>query len=57
MINLPWGRPMIRTRWGVVAATLATALLSTRTDAQSKPKLHVNPRWKQCSIQLDSSLK
>ena len=38
----------------LAAATLA--LLSTRTSAQNNPKLHVNPRWKQCSIQLDPSL-
>jgi len=41
-------------QWSIVAA--AIALLSTSATAQSRPKLHVNPRWKQCSIQLDPSL-
>src|SRR5512144_3452115 len=45
---------MNRKQWSIVAA--ATALLSTSGVAQSRPKLHVNPRWKQCSIQLDPSL-
>jgi hypothetical protein len=40
----------------IVAAATAIALLSAPSNAQSRPKLHVNPRWKQCSIQLDSSL-
>lgn len=40
----------------VIAGAVAIALLSTRANAQSRPKLHVNPRWKQCSIQLDPSL-
>ena len=38
------------------ALTAATTLYAASVDAQSKPKLHVNPRWKQCSIQLDPSL-
>ena len=41
---------------GIVAMTVATALLSTSTSAQDRPRLHVNPRWKQCSLQLDPSL-
>ena len=45
---------MSHKQWGIVAA--AIALLSTSATAQSRPKLHVNPRWKQCSIQLDPSL-
>ena len=40
-----------------VAATLAAGLAISSADAQSgRPKLHVNPRWKQCSFQLDPSL-
>jgi len=42
-----------------IAVSLATALLSahaTVVPAQYRPKLHVNPRWKECSFQLDSSL-
>lgn len=38
-----------------VAATCALALCPSPAWAQ-EPQLHVNPRWKQCSIQLDSSL-
>jgi hypothetical protein len=42
------------------AATLAfasIALIQASAAAQSnRPKLHVNPRWTQCSIQLDPSL-
>ena len=45
---------MKQKHWGVIAA--AVAVLSATANAQSHPKLHVNPRWKQCSIQLDSSL-
>ena len=40
----------------ISAAAIVNVLLSTTMDAQSMPKLHVNPRWKQCSIQLDRSL-
>ena len=40
-----------------VAVGGATALLSTPMNAQDHPKLHINSRWKQCSIQLDPSLK
>ncbi|HEX8941714.1 MAG TPA: hypothetical protein VF785_01180 [Gemmatimonadaceae bacterium] len=40
----------------IVAASLVTVLLPAHATAQSRPKLHVNPRWKQCSFQLDSSL-
>lgn len=39
------------------AAALATVLLRAPATAQTdRPKLHVNPRWKECSFQLDSSL-
>ncbi len=39
------------------AAALATALLHAPATAQTnRPKLHVDPRWKECSFQLDSSL-
>lgn len=40
----------------LIAGALAIALFSTPTNAQTKPKLHVSSRWKQCSIQLDPSL-
>ena len=40
----------------IIAAAVAIALLPPPTNAQSTPKLHVNTRWKQCSIQLDPSL-
>ena len=36
---------------------LAMAAMCTSAGAQSgRPTLHVNPRWRQCSFQLDSSL-
>ncbi len=39
------------------AIALAIAIVQTPAAAQhGHPKLHVNPRWKQCSFQLDSSL-
>ena len=38
------------------ALALAAGLLQTTAAAQGRPTLHVNPRWKQCSFQLDSSL-
>lgn len=40
----------------IMALTLAAVLLPEPALAQSRPKLHVNPRWKQCSFQLDPSL-
>jgi hypothetical protein len=40
----------------IIAGVVAIALLSTPTNAQNQPKLHVSSRWKQCSIQLDPSL-
>jgi hypothetical protein len=43
-------------RLTIVAVGLAAALLPTTATAQSRPKLHVNTRWKQCSFQLDPSL-
>ena len=39
----------------LLTAAFTAAALST-ASAQNHPKLHVSPRWKQCSIQLDSSL-
>jgi hypothetical protein len=39
------------------ALALAIALSHASAKAQTnRPKLHVNPRWKECSFQLDSSL-
>lgn len=40
-----------------LAGAVAIALLSTPSSAQTRPKLHVSSRWKQCSIQLDPSLR
>ena len=47
-----------RKRLTLAAAALAVALIQTTAAAQSsgQPKLHVNPRWKECSFQLDPSL-
>ncbi|MGH7680043.1 MAG: hypothetical protein ACRENU_16360 [Gemmatimonadaceae bacterium] len=47
---------MKRTTLGIIAVGAATVLLSIRTDAQSRPTLHVSSRWDECSIQLDPSL-
>ncbi len=47
---------MKHTQLSMVAASIAAALLSAPATAQSRPKLHVNTRWKQCSFQLDPSL-
>lgn len=47
---------MKRRVFGIIAAAIAMFIIAAPTDAQSRPKLHVNKRWKQCSIQLDSSL-
>jgi hypothetical protein len=41
----------------IIGAAAAVALASMSTSAQSHPKLHLSSRWKQCSIQLDPSLK
>ena len=47
-------------RRNLTTATLAlaaVALVQTPAAAQSgRPKLHVNPRWDECSFQLDASL-
>jgi len=46
---------MIRT---VAAAAFAVALIQSSASAQHSdhPPLHVNPRWKECSFQLNSAL-
>ena len=46
---------MKRTQLTIMAA-MAAVLLPMPSMAQSRPTLHVNPKWKQCSIQLDPSL-
>lgn len=40
----------------IIAAVIAVALSQAPAAAQNHPKLHVNPRWKECSFQLDPSL-
>jgi hypothetical protein len=47
---------MIYKSLDIVAAAAIAVLLSAPAGGQTNPKLHVNPRWKQCSIQLDPSL-
>jgi hypothetical protein len=48
---------MAHTRLTTATLALAIALMQTPAVAQSgRPRLHVNPRWKNCSFQLDSSL-
>jgi len=44
-------RPTIAT----TAIALAAGIFPTSSEAQ-RPKLHVNPRWKECSFQIDPSL-
>jgi hypothetical protein len=44
-------------RLTIKAAVLASVLISAPAWAQAgHPTLHVNPRWKECSFQLDSAL-
>jgi len=44
----------------LIATAMAAAIALTQTPAAAQsanhPKLHVNPRWKECSFQLDPSL-
>ncbi|MFN8581427.1 MAG: hypothetical protein U0163_10675 [Gemmatimonadaceae bacterium] len=49
---------MLRTRLNAAAIAAVIGILGTASaaSAQSHPDLHVNPRWKECSIQLDPSL-
>jgi hypothetical protein len=49
---------MTRIHLTSAAMALAVALVQTPAAAQSsgQPKLHVNPRWKECSFQLDPAL-
>jgi hypothetical protein len=47
---------MRHTPLGIIAVALATALLTTSANAQTRPRLHVSTRWEECSIQLDPSL-
>jgi hypothetical protein len=49
---------MTRILLTTAAVAVAIALLQTPAAAQttSRPRLHVNPRWKECSFQLDPSL-
>lgn len=51
------GGSMSRTNLTTATLALAIALIHAPAVAQSgRPRLHVNPRWKNCSFQLDSSL-
>jgi hypothetical protein len=56
--NLEVGASMTRRHLTTAAMALAIALIQTPASAQSsgRPTLHVNPRWKECSFQLDPSL-
>lgn len=48
---------MKRATLTIMTAAMSAALAIAPADAQSgRPKLHVNPRWKECSFQLDPSL-
>jgi hypothetical protein len=50
-------RPMYGRTLTAAAMALAVSLFPTPAAAQSgRPKLHVNPRWKECSFQIDPSL-
>jgi hypothetical protein len=39
-----------------IRAAVLTAILQSAAQAQSHPPLHVNPRWHECSFQIDPSL-
>ena len=59
--QLSAGRHMKRTILSSTVAALATVLIQAPAAAQSHNHqdhldLHVNPRWKECSFQLDASL-
>ena len=46
-------------RINLTAAAMALAIASTQTPAAAqsgRPRLHINPKWKQCSFQLDPAL-
>jgi len=48
---------MKRSNLTTALALAAIALVQTPAAAQSgRPKLHINPRWKECSFQLDPAL-
>jgi hypothetical protein len=47
---------MKRTTLIPMTVALTTVLFQSQAPAQSIPKLHVNPRWKECSFQIDPSL-
>lgn len=47
---------MTRRRLISTAVALTTAIFPLQAFAQDIPKLHVNPRWKECSFQLDPAL-
>jgi hypothetical protein len=50
---------MLRNYLTTAAVAVAMALVQSTAAAQNSsdhPTLHVNPRWKECSIQLDASL-
>ena len=50
---------MKRTNLNRLAVAMAIALIGTPAAAfgqSNHPHLHINPRWKECSIQLDGSL-
>src|SRR4029078_9499404 len=36
--------------------SMAAVVLAANAQAQTEPKLHVNPRWHECSFQIDASL-
>ena len=49
---------MIRTHLTIAGTAVALALVHTSAAAQTggRPILHINPRWKECSFQIDPSL-
>jgi hypothetical protein len=50
------GRSMKYRTLGIITVAAAAALSPTPSAAQARPILHINTRWKECSIQLDPSL-
>ena len=46
----------MKTTTALAAAAAAVFVVHAGALAQAAPKLHVNPRWEECSFQLDASL-
>jgi hypothetical protein len=43
-------------KYSLIIPAAAVAMTVASAEAQTQPKLHVNPRWHECSFQIDPSL-